>query len=65
MDNLLDPRSWDYTILDDVTNLNIDDQIVDGLWRLNFDVSCSKNGLGTTLVIEGPNSKMHPHTYKL
>ena len=65
MDNFLDLGLGNYTILDDVTNVNTCDQIVHGLWRLYFDGSCSRNGSDIGVVIEGLDSKVHSHTFKL
>ena len=65
MDNFLNLGLGNYVVLDDVTNLHRDNQIVDGLCNLYFDGSCSRNGFGIGVVIKGPDSKMHPHAYKL
>ena len=64
MDNFLDLGLWNYVVLDDVTNVNTDDNIVDGLQRLYFDDSCSRSVPSIAMVIEGPDSKLHPHTFK-
>ena len=63
MDNFFDLGLGNCIVLNDVTNIDIDDQVADGSWRLYFDNSCSKNGLGSAVVIESLVSKVHPQAF--
>ena len=65
MDNFLDLGIENYTFLDEVPNVATNDQVIDGLWKMYFDGSYSKNGFGIGIVIESHDAKMYPHDFKL
>ena len=65
MDNFLDLGLGNYAILEYITNKRLVSPIFDGLWKLYFDGACSRNGAGIIVLIESPDSKMKPHSYRL
>ena len=65
MDTFIKMGLGNCVVLDDATNVYIFDHIVDGLWKLYFNGSFSRSGLGIGMVIEGPDLKIHLHSYML
>lgn len=65
MDNFLNLGIGNYFVPDKITNVVTEDRMVDGLWKIYFDGSCSKSGSSIWVVIEDHDTKMHPHAFKL
>ena len=65
MDNFLYMGLGNYVVLEYITNDESTEQIIDGSWKLFFEVSCFKNGLGIDVLIEISKSKIYPHAFKL
>ena len=65
MGNFLDMLLKNYVFLEDITSKRPTNPIVDGLRKLYFDGSFSKNGSTIGVIIESLNSKIKPHSYKL
>ena len=65
MDNFLDLGLENYVVLDEILHDTMDNQVIDGSWKMYFDGSCSKNGYGIGIVIESPDAKIYAHSFKL
>lgn len=65
MNNFLDLGLTNYAILDEIINMVMENRMIDGLWKFNFDGSCSKNDSSIGVVNEVHDSRVYPHALKL
>jgi hypothetical protein len=73
MEDYIDARIGNYTILDIEHNANLEqlqnmenqEYLFEGYWRMSFDGACSNSRNGVGIFLMSPSKIMHPHTIRL